>query len=110
MDRSGSFCLLRLRSDGGQSPHRKLRHVFNNPNCSPNFQDPALHGFKVYSQSDEDGIIEHIFGRLPQLTKTFIKIGCGNGLENNFHFLVLKGYKGSWVDGNAEKIACIVLD
>jgi hypothetical protein len=32
--------------------------------------NPALHGFKVYSQSDEDGIIEHILGRLPQLTKT----------------------------------------
>lgn len=69
--------------------------------------NPALHGFKVYSQSDEDGIIEHILERLPQTTKTFIEIGCGNGLENNSHFLLLKGYKGCWVDGNAEKIAYI---
>jgi hypothetical protein len=69
--------------------------------------NPALHGFKVYAQTDEDGIIEHILERLPRQTKTFIEIGCGNGLENNSHFLLLKNYKGCWVDGNAGKIAFI---
>lgn len=69
--------------------------------------NPAIHGFKVYSQSDEDGIIEHILERLPKQTKTFIEIGCGDGLQNNSHFLLLKEYKGCWADANAEKIAFI---
>ena len=68
---------------------------------------PALHGFKVYSQADEDGIIEYLLGRLPEgnKTRTFIEVGCGNGLENNSHYLLLKGYRGVWVDGSAKNIA-----
>ncbi len=70
-------------------------------------QHPALHGFKVYSQADEDGIIEYLLGRLPpnHPTRTFIEIGCGDGLENNSHYLLLKGYRGVWVDGSAKNVA-----
>jgi hypothetical protein len=66
--------------------------------------NPALHGFKVYSQMDEDGIIEHIFEVIGEGYRTFIEIGCGNGTENNTHYLALKGWRGVWVDGSKENI------
>jgi len=61
----------------------------------------------VYSQNDEDGIIEDCLSRIAQkyaTSKTFIEFGCGNGLENNTHYLLLKGYRGCWLDGNSKNI------
>ena len=72
--------------------------------------NPALYGWNSYSQCDEDGIIRECLRRLASIsqeTKTFIEIGCGNGLENNTHQLVLDGYKGVWVDGDPENVANI---
>lgn len=65
-----------------------------------------LKGYKVYSQTDEDGIIEAIFDRIGG-GRTFIEIGSGNGTENNTHALLLKGWRGVWVDGRADRIASI---
>lgn len=72
-------------------------------------QNPALSGFKVYSQTDEDGIIDEILRRLLETvrTRTFVEIGCGNGLENNTHYLALQGYRGVWIDGDSANIAQI---
>lgn len=67
--------------------------------------NPCLYGRKVYSQFDEDGIIEHIFASLKG--NTFLEIGCGNGLENNTHFLLLKGWRGVWVDADERNIDAI---
>lgn len=58
-------------------------------------------GFKVYSQNDEDGIIEEIFKRLGIVTGgTFCEIGVENGLECNSLWLLHKGWRGSWIEGN----------
>jgi hypothetical protein len=65
-----------------------------------------LRGRKVFSQSDEDGIIAAIFANLDG-RKTFIEIACGDGLENNTHLLLLCGWKGVWVDGSEQHIAHI---
>ena len=70
-------------------------------------ENPAGHGFKVYSQADEDGILETIFGRLGLSQGSFVEIGCGNGLENNTHYLLLKGWRGVWVDGDPGNIRAI---
>jgi hypothetical protein len=69
--------------------------------------NPAARGFKVYSQADEDGIVEEICDRLGLAAGHFIEIGCGNGRENNTHYLLLKGWRGIWVDGSPENIAAI---
>jgi hypothetical protein len=69
--------------------------------------NPCIHGFKVYAQTDEDGIIEYILGRLPSHSKTFIEIGCGRGTENNTHYLSLKNYRGCWADGDGDNISLI---
>lgn len=65
-----------------------------------------LKGYKVYSQTDEDGIIAAIFDRIGG-GRTFIEIGSGNGTENNTHALLLKGWRGVWVDGRADRIAFV---
>ena len=65
------------------------------------------YGFKAYSQADEDGIIQEIFQRIGVTNKTFIEIGVGDGLENNTLFLLLKGWKGFWVDGDLKNIKAI---
>lgn len=71
--------------------------------------NPALNGFKVYSQVDEDGIIQELLRRLPSSSRnhTAIEIGCGDGTENNTHFLLLNGFRAVWVDGNPKNIAFI---
>jgi hypothetical protein len=69
--------------------------------------NPATCGFKVYSQADEDGILEEIARRLELDRGNFIEIGCGDGRENNSHYLLLKGWRGIWVDGDATNIAAI---
>jgi len=65
-----------------------------------------LNGYKIYSQTDEDGIIEAIFERIGG-GSTFVEIGSGNGTENNTHALLLKGWRGVWVDGRADRIAFV---
>ena len=58
-------------------------------------------GYKVYSQNDEDGIINEIFKRIGTETKEFIEFGVENGLECNSHFLLHRGWHGLWIEGNA---------
>ena len=69
--------------------------------------NPAACGFKVYSQADEDGIIEEICRRVGIERGHFIEIGCGDGRENNSHYLLLKGWRGIWVDGDPSNTAVI---
>jgi hypothetical protein len=70
-------------------------------------ENPAGWGYKVYSQADEDGILAVICDRLKLRSGMFVEIGCGDGRENNTHFLLLKGWRGVWIDGNAEHMAAI---
>lgn len=60
------------------------------------------HGFKVYSQSDEDGIIERIFSLIGTTDKRFVEFGCEGGLENNTHYLLEQGWRGLWMEGNPD--------
>ncbi len=57
------------------------------------------YGFSVYSQNDEDGIIQHIFDKLEIQYPNFIEFGVGI-TENNSLYLLTKGSRGVWVDGN----------
>jgi hypothetical protein len=69
--------------------------------------NPAACGFKVYSQADEDGIVEEIARRVGIDSGYFLEIGCGDGRENNTHYLLLKGWRGIWIDGDPDNIAVI---
>ncbi len=69
--------------------------------------NPAAAGYKMYSQSDEDGVLAEIAQRLNIACGTFVEIGCGDGRENNTHALLLAGWRGVWIDGNGHHIAAI---
>lgn len=58
------------------------------------------YGNKVFSQADEDGIIEEIFFRLGIYNGVFVEIGTENGLECNTHYLLHKNWVGHWFEGD----------
>ena len=62
------------------------------------------YGYKVYSQNDEDGIIQEIFRRIGTTDKRFIEFGVQNGLESNCHYLLHKGWSGLWIEGSAKYV------
>ena len=59
------------------------------------------HGYKQYSQCDEDGILAEIFRRIGAGRRTFVEFGVGNGLENNTLSLLMLGWTGLWIDAHA---------
>ena len=63
--------------------------------------NPLLaHGYKVFSQNDEDGIIQEICRRLKlDADSTFLEIGVGDGSENNTLNLLVNGWRGIWLGG-----------
>lgn len=75
--------------------------------ASPRYEHPkCLIGFgnKIYSQSDEDGIIREIFNRIGVTNKVFIEFGIGNGLENNTLALLFEYWQGLWIDASTRSI------
>lgn len=75
----------------------------------PDQQRLEHYGRKVYSQNDEDGIIQEIFRRLnlnPSSGK-FVEFGVGNGWECNTHFLLLRGFAGLWIEGSESYVQSI---
>jgi len=58
------------------------------------------YGYKVFSQNDEDGIIDEIFTRIGTANKKFVEFGVEDGLECNSHFLLHKGFSGLWIEGS----------
>lgn len=58
--------------------------------------------FQVFSQNGEDGIIEEIFRRIGETNKYFVEIGVEDGMESNTTYLLLKGWKGLWLEGSSK--------
>ncbi len=59
-------------------------------------------GYKIYSQSDEDGVIDEIFRRIGTKSRKFIEFGVGDGLENNTASLLYLGWTGLWIEGSPD--------
>lgn len=60
------------------------------------------YGYKVFSQNDEDGIIQEIFNRIGTTNKTFVEFGIQDGLECNTHYLLFKEWRGLWIEGDPD--------
>lgn len=60
------------------------------------------HGYKVFSQSDEDGIIAEIFRRIGTTNRIFVEFGAEVGQENNSRHLLEQGWSGLWIEGNPD--------
>lgn len=58
-------------------------------------------GFKVFSQWDEDGIIQALVARLPIANRSFIEFGVEDFSEANCRFLLMKdNWSGFVIDGS----------
>jgi hypothetical protein len=65
-------------------------------------------GFKVFSQWDEDGIIQYLISHLPIQSKTFIEFGVEDYEESNTRFLLFKDHwQGMVLDACEEDIRFI---
>lgn len=93
-----------IRTQVSQTNDLLARVMYEQAFFTPRFQEPGRllrHGFKVYSQHDEDGILEEIFRRIGTTNRFFVEFGVGDGLENCTLYLLLKGWTGAWIDGSA---------
>jgi hypothetical protein len=62
-------------------------------------------GFKMFSQSDEDGILLYIFSIIGVTNKQCVEICAGNGIEcNTANLIINHGWHGLLVDGNASYV------
>lgn len=76
----------------------------------PKYSDPRrLNRYEeqVLSQFGEDGIIAEIFRRIGTHNQYFVEFGAGEGIENNTAALLLKGWRGFWVEGSPAAAAAI---
>jgi len=76
----------------------------------PRHADPkrlVRHGYKVYSQNDEDGIIAEIFRRLGTTNRIFVEFGVETGVECNTAKLLVEGWRGLWIESNAASVGSI---
>lgn len=90
-----------VRRGAAYAARREIESLKDRIGANPRRLEPF--GFKVYSQNDEDGILEEIFRRLGIVGGTFCEIGVENGLECNSLYLLHKGWKGVWLEGNPEQ-------
>lgn len=81
---------------GGQRWEIELQERYKNKLYLDGF------GYKVFSQNDEDGIINEIFTRIGTTNKKFIEFGVQDGIECNSHLLLDTGWSGLWIDGNKD--------
>ena len=98
----GTYELIKVQTIQQESEYNRLKEEMRLKYPS----NPALNGSKKYSQTDEDGIIEEIFKHIPN-NKTFLEIGIQTGIECNSLYLLLKGWRGTWVEGS-EKYCKII--
>lgn len=94
----------RIHSQANQTNNLLARFLYEQAQQSPRFAEPGRllrHGYKIYSQHDEDGIIEEIFRRVGATNESFIEFGVGEGAENCTLYLLLKGWRGAWIDASA---------
>ena len=74
------------------------RALVNSKQALPNIDQV---GFKVFSQTDEDGILLYIFSIIGTINKHAVEICAGDGTECNIANLILNhGWHGLLVDGN----------
>ncbi len=67
--------------------------------------------FRVFSQWGEDGILQHLLGRVEVSRKIFVEFGVENYTESNTRYLLMNGnWAGLVIDGSRENIDYIKRD
>ena len=84
-----------------------LKTCYRQMYSKPEGAKPLLRdsGFKIFSQTDEDGLLLHIFSVLGEGSKLCVEICAGDGKEcNSANLLINHGWHGLLVDGNADMV------
>ncbi len=61
-------------------------------------------GYRVYSQNDEDGIIEEIFRRVGTVNRFCVEFGAAGGFQSNTLNLIVAGWRGLWMERNGDAV------
>jgi hypothetical protein len=76
---------------------REVRELLSDPRyAAPGRLE--RHGRKVWSQNDEDGILEEIFRRIGTASRSFVEFGVSDGRECNTLKLLAEGWRGLWME------------
>ncbi len=62
------------------------------------------HGYRIYSQNFEDGIIAEIFDRIGCTNQYFVEFGIQDGRECNTRRLLESGWSGMWIEADPEYV------
>ncbi len=84
----------------------ELQRYWDHELAKPRHADPKRllrYGFKLYSQCDEDGIIQEIFRRVGVTNRCFVEFGVEAGTECNTAKLLVEGWNGLWIEGNPQQ-------
>ena len=93
-----------------RSMQMELSRCWSEEMAKPRNADPKRllrHGFKVYSQCDEDGIIQEIFRRIGTGNRVFVEFGVETGVQCNTAKLLVEGWQGLWIEGSSAYVAQI---
>ena len=99
------FALNHIANFSAATVQMDLQRFWAETLAQPRYADPKRllrHGFKVYSQHDEDGIIQEIFRRIGTTTRTFVEFGVETGIECNTVKLLIEGWRGLWIEADAQ--------
>jgi len=69
--------------------------------AQPRYGEPGRlerFGHKVWSQNDEDGILQEIFRRIGSTSRSFVEFGVSEGRECNTLKLMVQGWRGLWME------------
>jgi hypothetical protein len=105
--------LALLRKQAEQSRYAmelRVQRAWEEEIAKPRHADPrrlVRHGYKVYSQNDEDGILAEIFRRIGTASRTFVEFGVETGVECNTVKLLVEGWRGLWIEANAQSATAI---
>jgi hypothetical protein len=70
-------------------------------NRTVDLRAPATWEFSGFSQNGEDGVLDVLRSQLLRRSRTFVEIGCADGIENNSAWMVLtEQYGGVLVEGD----------
>jgi len=104
------FALNHIANFSAATVQMNLQRFWTETLAQPRYADPKRllrHGFKVYSQHDEDGILQEIFRRIGSGPRTFVEFGVETGVECNTVKLLIEGWSGLWIEGNAQACKAI---
>lgn len=112
LEQIAHYC--RVMAEAGYfSRQLDLMRFWQEEMAQPKYADAKCllkHGFKVYSQADEDGILQEIFRRIGAADRTFVEFGVEAGNECNTVKLLLEGWRGLWIEASSAHAARLRAD